>query len=202
MQRNQLKRSNTYMRKKLLFSIMASIPLFIMCHHREDQSGLHNITELTRTYSQDSVRDLMSGCVYISLRSASPWHEGYALCIPTKQTEGCYFNVIISATLAERSVKDGWEYTFKNNDDSALNDTAFHSLKEDSLLFESLYGCKAHDIIRLITFCRQYTIEKVHLYGINTISMETSEFQLYNSSDYDTMHDSHLSGDWYYKKKE
>ena len=196
------------MKKKLLISIIACIPLFVMCNHREDQSELKNITELTSTCSQDSVRNLMSGCVYISLRSSSPRHEGYALCIPTTQTEECYFNVIISATLIkksdERSDKedDEWEYTFKINDDSASDDTAFHSLKDDSLLFESLYGCKARDIIRLITFCRQYTIEKVHLYGRNTISIETSEFHLCNSSDCDMMNYTHISGDWYYKKKE
>ncbi len=208
MRRNHLTGSNTIMKKKILILIIASIPLFVMCYQKDDQSVLKNITELARTCSQDSVRNLMSSCVYISLRSASPYHEGYALCIPTKQTEECFFNVIISATPIKKTAKrrdkwnDGWEYIFKINDDSVSYDTIFHSLEEDSLLFESFYGCNARDIVRLIAFCRQYAIEKVHLCGRNAISVETSEFHLYNSPDFDMMQYTPLSGDWYYMKKE
>ena len=203
-----LVRSNITMRKELLISIIASIPLFGMCDQIEGQSPLQNITEMSRIYCQDSVRSLMHNCECIFLRSHSPRHEGYALCIPTKrmkQMEKCYFNVIISATAtkknAERQRKenDEWKYTFKINDDRLEKDTTFYSLEKDSSLFEKLYGRKASDMIKLIEFCRKYAITKVQLCSENTISMETPEFHLYNSSECDTMYYRHLSENWHYE---
>jgi len=204
-------KSNIIMRKILLIPLIASILLFDRCNRGDNQSQLIDITEMTRIYSQDSVRSLMNCCECISLRSYSPRHEGYALCIPSeqmKQLGKSYFNVIISATPTKMFAEGngienaGWKYTFKINNDSLEKDTTFRSLEKEALLFERLYGCKACDMIKLIEFCRKYTITKVHLCGGNTIFMETPEFHLYSSSDCDTMYYRHLSGNWYYKKKE